>query len=149
MRHEPRRSPKCPACGRWLDERKLRNSEQTAYLCPRCQGCWFDGGDLESALSVASRGLAAPKDAPEGDRPCPRDGTLMRQFDYPQTLARIDMCPRCRGIWLDARELQEIRVVRSDLARRGKLERDAPPVGIKGWLIQFIDDSFDDLFGGG
>ncbi len=62
----------------------------------------------------------------------------MAAFHYPQTVATVDMCRDCRGIWLDGGELKEIRTVREALRRKNALEEWAPVPGLKGTLLRFI-----------
>lgn len=38
---------------------------------------------------------------------CPRDGTPLEEKEMEQV--KIDFCPQCRGIWLDAGELEMLR----------------------------------------
>ena len=37
---------------------------------------------------------------------CPIDGAILRQEDIHDVT--VDRCPRCKGLWLDADELDEI-----------------------------------------
>ena len=66
-------------------------------------------------------------------------------FDYPQTFVKVDICKQCEGLWLDAGELKEIEAVRSNLQKTGTIEQYDEVGGLKGWLIEFIDDAIDSL----
>jgi len=40
---------------------------------------------------------------------CPRDGTQLVETE--SELVKIDTCPQCKGVWLDAGELDQLRLV--------------------------------------
>ena len=81
--------------------------------CPECFGLWFDREELKLFVqtpTLARRlqdGHAAPTRVPRvGQRRCPNcseavlaESTLGEIF--------VDVCPRCRGIWLDAGEFEQ------------------------------------------
>ena len=124
--------------------RKLREAAVSVDHCGRCGGIWFQKGELERASPDAARDLRAPRGATKADLLCPECLVLLRKFVYPQTYVEVDFCPRCRGLWLDHNEFQEVRAVRGHLKRSGKLEPDPVP-GLKGTLISFINRAIDEL----
>jgi Zn-finger nucleic acid-binding protein len=128
-----------------LVEREATQAGVKVDLCPSCNGAWFDAGELESATSVAVKHVAPPSDAKPSGRLCARCGEPMVSFTYPQTLVTVDMCRKCRGLWLDGGELREIVTVREALRKSGQLQQEMAPGGIKGSLIHLIDESIDDL----
>src|SRR5690606_18639889 len=77
-----------------------------------CSGLWFDGGDLDALMAETVKGLRVPRNAVEGKRRCPRDDRRLWVFHYPSTYAEIDRCKYCHGLWLDHRDLLEIKTVR-------------------------------------
>jgi hypothetical protein len=78
---------KCTRCGR-----RTRNTYENA---PTCEAC---AKEIETRLSAAS----------EQTRPCPLDKTTMEKEVVGGSIV-IDRCPTCKGIWLDAGELEQIR----------------------------------------
>lgn len=42
------------------------------------------------------------------ERRCPGCGNQLFQLAYADTGVEVDFCPRCRGVWLDAGELDDI-----------------------------------------
>ena len=40
---------------------------------------------------------------------CPRDGTQLVETESEHV--KIDSCPKCKGVWLDAGELEQLRLV--------------------------------------
>lgn len=40
---------------------------------------------------------------------CPRDGAALQETESEHV--KIDTCPRCKGVWLDAGELEQLRLV--------------------------------------
>jgi Zn-finger nucleic acid-binding protein len=86
--------------------------------CPQCQGMWFDQGEFRAAKDQADPDLnwmdfdiwkhedrfqisAHPLK-------CPKDDNPMVAVDYDETGVEIDVCPTCRGIWLDKGEFAKI-----------------------------------------
>ena len=81
--------------------------------CTKCQGLWFDAGELETALAeLAEQDLEIPADTKTLPVQCPKCRRLLKTFNYPGTYAKIEMCGNCRGFWLDAEEWDEIVRVR-------------------------------------
>lgn len=59
---------------------------------------------------------------------CPNDNTAMQEID--RNGVRIDVCPQCRGVWLDRGELEKLLEMvgrdRSDTSSRGDVaQRDS------------------------
>ena len=75
--------------------------------CPACRGMWFDEAEIEATTGFTTP-LAALAAAPgrPGERRCVRCACAMNVV---RTLGvDIDVCPQCRGIWLDPGELRQI-----------------------------------------
>ena len=77
--------------------------------CPECFGIWFDREELKEFLQrpqLAQRLAEAPL-APTitsgGERLCPICRTSLSQTSLGDVT--VDLCFRCRGIWLDQGEL--------------------------------------------
>lgn len=138
---------RCPKCrSTELKELTVKNSRVRIDHCLTCKGVWFDGKELEKVLTVAAKELEIPSNAHRSPTvSCPRCEKPLYEFDYPQTLVKVDMCKKCHGLWLDPRELNEIKTVRQALDKRGKLDEYAMPPGIKGELIRFIDRALETL----
>lgn len=89
----------------------------TVDHCDHCGALWLDAGELPLLLSnkdwadaVDTGGERAPRPtiAPQG-RLCPRDGVkLVESHDHNQKHVRIDKCPTCLGVLLDAGELTDL-----------------------------------------
>lgn len=135
----------CPVCRRLtLAPRTLREAPIRVDHCPECGGIWFDRGELERAIPEAVEHLHPPDEAPPVDRLCPKCVEPLVRFQYPQTYVQVDMCTKCRGLWLDVREYREIRAVRGHLRKTGRLEPD-PVSGVKGALLDLIDQAISAL----
>ena len=116
--------------------------------CKQCKGVWSDAGELEALLDSAAQHLDVSADSHLIGPPCPRCGDAMRVFYYPGTYVSVDVCPDCRGLWFDAGELNEVKVVRRKLMREGKLKagsRAPRPTGAKASIIDFINNAIADL----
>ncbi len=136
--------PKCKKCS--LQAIPVKKTSITIERCSECGGHWFDAGELDKILDdLAIKGLAVSKDCQESRRNCPKCAIPMFSFKYPQTYATIEMCKKCKGIWLDAMELEEIQIVRKTLKRKGELETVADPEGVKGAILKAINSAIDSL----
>lgn len=103
----------CPACGESLTRFSHEGIEVDECLC--CRGVWLDHGELErlARLRTPPKRLLTirvlPEDLetrPEGTRPCPRCGDFLTVT--PVQGIRLDLCPMCRGMWLDQGELNRL-----------------------------------------
>lgn len=116
---------KCPA-----DGAELRTAPYEADIqvdsCAACGGVWLDVGELErieatvekdyrEALKQVPRDtinaleMARQQAAP--DRQCPRCDRRMekREHGFCSQII-VDVCPSCRGVWLDRGELAALEV---------------------------------------
>lgn len=83
--------------------------------CPQCRGIWFDEQELGHLLAAKpgdlkplTRGNDAGTDYVTGA--CPRDGKgLLRVRSARDPQIVVDVCPHCRGIWLDGGEFGRLR----------------------------------------
>lgn len=122
---------KCPACDRELT--KLTVGEVEVDICKGgCGGVWFDAFELEKfdephesageeLLQLAAEKTVTPD--LERKRKCPRCGdgvTMLRHFFSVKRQVRVDECPGCGGVWLDAGELATIRSQFPTEAERNK-----------------------------
>lgn len=140
----------CPRCNDYrLKERKIGSLELRVDQCPECRGTWFERNELTKAFDSAAKELDILDDHERLYVNCPTcKNKPLYAFKYPQTFVVIDMCRSCKGVWLDVNELREIKLVREHLQKEGSLETYAPVAGIKGALIEFIDESIRSLLYG-
>ncbi|GAB4545789.1 MAG: hypothetical protein OHK0023_04610 [Anaerolineae bacterium] len=84
--------------------------------CVRSGGYWLDRGELarlaqremEEVEALLRQGRTIERLIHETSRLCPRDGTPLQQLEFPGYASlKIDVCPMCGGIWLDAREISQ------------------------------------------
>jgi Zn-finger nucleic acid-binding protein len=86
-----------------------------------CGGVWFDAFELqrvdEQHEAAGEHLIHIQRDAkarvdPARKRACPRcDGVILqRHFFSPKVKVEVDHCPGCAGYWLDAGELEKIRL---------------------------------------
>ena len=92
--------------------------------CPECFGIWFDGEELRnffpkeklvSRLMSPAPGGATPG---AGKRTCPRCQVELTESSVGDV--EVDVCRKCRGIWLDEGELSRV-VEQYKAGRRGNL----------------------------
>ncbi|MBS2035206.1 zf-TFIIB domain-containing protein [bacterium] len=102
----------CPRCPGELREVKVGRG--LAHVCRGCEGCWFDGKNLERILdgeqivgtplgvSLVGEEHGVALEAPVH---CPRCARLMRRYEYGgDSQVILDACPD-HGVWLDDGEL--------------------------------------------
>jgi len=96
----------CPICQGRLDVSK--RSGMPVDTCVDCGGTWFDSGELTIVLGV-SRKIRLKRAEPT-DLICPRCPGEQKLLEtaYPSTDVKIDVCPDCRGNWLDQGELERL-----------------------------------------
>jgi Zn-finger nucleic acid-binding protein len=77
--------------------------------CHNCKGLWFDAGELSRHLARSDAHLdeADLTLGEETELPCPRCPGMqlahVRQYGV-----TLDVCPRCRGIFVDGGEFHEL-----------------------------------------
>src|SRR6266508_1111095 len=110
----------CPACDRKLTE--IQVGAVKVDICQGgCGGVWFDAFELqrvdEQHEAAGEHLLRIPRDPnlpvdQSRKRACPRcDGVILqRHFFSPKIKVEVDHCPGCAGYWLDAGELEKIRL---------------------------------------
>jgi Zn-finger nucleic acid-binding protein len=123
---------KCPRDGTALSRVQLLGLELDK--CHKCDGIWFDRGELERIRDAQVEGAEELLEKKYGDPTfeegaveahmrCPRcgDARLRRQsytYDRP---VKIDRCERCQGVWLDDSELDTIIGEKKQLEQEGGL----------------------------
>jgi Zn-finger nucleic acid-binding protein len=135
----------CPKCQQSLKQKYVSEMNLTVDYCPRCKGIWFDGGELNQAMAEADRHLQIPRNAVRLQAPCPTCSKPLYAFPYPGTRVAIEMCRRCRGLWLDAGEFAALRQARRQLEEPPISVEPPAPAGVKGALIRFIDSAIECL----
>ena len=121
---------KCPACFNDLTEMQV--GSLAVDVCQGgCGGIWFDAFELQRADEeqevAGERLLNIERDEriqvdPNRKRDCPRCSgvKLKRHFFSPKRRVELDECPNCGGYRLDAGELAQIRIEKSQTARQEK-----------------------------
>ncbi len=119
----------CPRCDVGLAS--LVKNGVTIDSCARCRGLWFDGGELERALDVTTKGKTAEEveelrdDLPRRASPIERGSlacvrcreAMERRQIVPKMGVVVDVCPT-HGIWFDGGEWEQF----GALVRAGALE---------------------------
>ena len=104
----------CPKCKtEKLDVTSIRGTE--VDRCPNCRGVWFDERELQQLLDLAPadlkplRGGRLHDDLNRLKAKCPRDGSeLTRVCSAIKPEVIIDICPNCRGVWVDGGEFDQL-----------------------------------------
>ena len=107
----------CPQCHQSMHT--IVMDTVTVDECARCGGIWFDQGELDAVVESAQPDLAwleigfwKNQDdfrATATDWPCPRCRRYyLTRLEDPDTATTTALCNHCRGIWLDAAQLQRI-----------------------------------------
>lgn len=107
----------CPACTTGMKKFGDSSIDLVIDCCPKCQGLWFDGGELRQVfkseglskrflMDARVSGQAFSYSLSEGARRCPRCRTVMDQPIVGGVI--VDVCHGCQGVWLDFGELRKI-----------------------------------------
>lgn len=106
----------CPRCRTELQTRTTDGVEIDE--CPSCQGIWFDADELRRVKDEKDKDLNWMDFElwKHADRfrlktkpvKCPNCAHELVTIDYDETGVEIDHCTHCRGVWLDAGELEKI-----------------------------------------
>ncbi len=118
--------------------------QQTVPTCPRCRGMFLGEGELnrlagpsEGDLEFSTVDLDSfQHHDTHGGVICPRDGAPMVKVDFNvETAIILDYCKQCRGFWLDAGELKQIR---AEVQRLDEADREVPdPLLLR--VLRFLD----------
>lgn len=99
-----------------LDE--IRLGDCRVDRCEDCGGIWFDKDELKAVRDARDENLswldfdlwsdAARLESGGTFIDCPRDGSPLYRIGYGSSGVLVDVCPECRGIWLEMDELGKI-----------------------------------------
>ncbi len=74
--------------------------------CVKCNGHWLDHGELAKLANRAEGVEPTASVSRHSARFCPVDTSPLTEVEFSQQSGlKIDVCPLCQGIWLDAHEL--------------------------------------------
>jgi Zn-finger nucleic acid-binding protein len=146
----------CPKCAVPLVQREARGRLALLDYCPKCQGIWFDDGELTSITGLPARNLSVPAGARPSAMQCPRCAEPLALFPYPGTMTLIDACRSCSGVWLDGGEYQQLAKIGAAVPAphlHAQAQPSAQPPepetgGLKASMIGFIDRSIASLWEG-
>jgi Zn-finger nucleic acid-binding protein len=104
----------CPKC-RGPELHPTLVHEIQVDRCTHCAGVWLDADELGRLLAHDAAELrpltrgGAPGAADALAARCPRDGgALLRVASARERTVILDMCPACRGLWLDGGEFARL-----------------------------------------
>lgn len=102
----------CPRC--WVEAERVEIEVFGPNIeideCPKCHGIWLDPGELKKLLKDRKITDYLTKEIgtqSKSDLMCPRCGGLM-DIESAEDV-EIDVCLTCRGVWLDAGELEDLK----------------------------------------
>jgi Zn-finger nucleic acid-binding protein len=74
--------------------------------CVKCNGHWLQHGELSKLAARDASVEPVASVRRNSNRFCPADTSPLTEVEFPQQSGlRLDVCPQCKGIWLDAHEL--------------------------------------------
>lgn len=116
----------CPRC--WVEaeriEVKVLGPNIEIDECPRCHGIWLDPGELKKLLKDRKMTDYLTKEIGTQSKSqlvCPRCGGLM-DIESAEDV-EIDVCLTCRGVWLDAGELEDLKSKSQEGFKGDELEK--------------------------
>ena len=106
----------CPRCRLALQDTVVEDAgvSASAQMCPKCNGKFFEKGALDALKEVVKVDLfefrAIPSErtqmAPLSCPSCNNDDPMLKVVSDRDDAVTLDVCPRCRGTWVDKGELQ-------------------------------------------
>lgn len=116
----------CPACAAQLQDALLDG--EVVRRCPRCNGTFFEHGQLESILHIVRLFQSVHLKEDDIDsisaderaslRHCPLDGSGMDKVEIAGLT--VDSCGSCGGIWLDDGEVTALKMAETHI--RGNIQ---------------------------
>ena len=104
----------CPRCEAVLQDNILGGI--VYQKCSKCGGFWFDKGELHQIrqekdwFKIATNIENASSKITKGSLKCPRCSELLHTIEYShETGIKVNVCPKCEGLWLDSTEIQAIK----------------------------------------
>jgi len=135
----------CPRCTFPLRQVQTPNAE--IDLCARCHGKFFDAGELGTLHGRAadpSTWLESKLASAQGRSRlhCPAGHGSMESVDlgFDDQVVRVEVCRRCRGLWLDANEDQHVLAIikAADADKTARLAAESDAGGVKTYLFQLF-----------
>jgi hypothetical protein len=99
----------------------------------------------EVSLAMGGRVLPPPEKIrllPPSKLACPRDGEAMRCLRH--LGVEVEICAECRGLWLDAGEIEKIRQLSRDGPKRGAAVAAGVAAGAVGGTAVIAGDAMFD-----
>jgi membrane associated rhomboid family serine protease/Zn-finger nucleic acid-binding protein len=126
-------TPVCPRCATHLKSRTVKSVHK--YDCPAHHGSAVEYSELQKILPDSElRGiLVGAKDVPEGAAGCSHCRKPMKAVLRERGIhdLELDLCPRCRVLWLDLGEVHQLSV---DTHNRFAVERESARE-VAGWKV--------------
>ncbi len=130
---------RCPTC-QTDTMNELRQEGVDLDFCATCKGIWFDQGEMAFYVET-SADVPALDDAlgaaADTARPCPCcEGVHLKEVRYlPDAPLLIDVCPSCRGVFLEKGELPHLEALARRVEARGKLNRATAVLEKMGYVV--------------
>jgi uncharacterized protein len=143
---------RCPKDGTTLG-RRVYEANIEINECPQCSGIWLDRNELEQiqntvekdhsvkaelTFNKGAKAFHVQNQLDENRLGCPNCKELMFKKEHGFTSqVVVDLCPFCKGLWLDAGELQELEIFFE------KERENVPNLSKTGLLWMGIKNFFD------
>ncbi|PJB21351.1 MAG: transcription factor [Euryarchaeota archaeon CG_4_9_14_3_um_filter_38_12] len=102
----------CPRCWVKMNQTEINVLGPNVIIdvCPKCNGVWFDKGELKKILKDRKLSDYLTKNIgtqTKSELVCPRCGGLM-DIEKAEEI-EVDVCLECNGVWLDQGELEDLK----------------------------------------
>ena len=129
---------KCPKCEVVMAPFSTEGVELD--FCDQCKGCWFDQGELAfytETLADVPNIDDAVSNGEVTEFHCPRceEIDLVETAFIPGEDLMVDICPACKGIFLDKRELAKVENLSVQRDVLQKVGRSVKELREKGYLM--------------
>lgn len=106
----------CPRCNGTMVRKMVADAE--VDICPKCEGSFFDMGELFAALGTSADPSYWDREGVAGGvrdagRTCPRckGGLLLQDIKHTGKHVEIDRCGKCGGVFLDKGEAETLKAI--------------------------------------
>lgn len=129
---------RCPVC-KTDTLLSMDHEGVTLDFCSGCKGVWFDEGEtafyVETTVDVPHLDTMIASGRPSA-KECPRCAVELTTIRYlPDATLELDVCGKCRGIYLDRGELPQLEKLAARLQVGGKVQRTMQALEARGYVV--------------
>ena len=128
----------CPVCAHQELKQGQYHGKVEVHACSGCHGIWLQAQALDILMGEVGEGLKAPNVPSPSEKDCPRcRAESLCTVEYPYTNVNLDMCRKCKGVWVEQGKLKQMSKELAEVKRWG-LGKKRKKKGLLGRIKQWI-----------